>query len=57
MPERVLLDTSAIYAIVAQRDQSHQKADHDFRDLIDRSYEMWVSSYVLVETYALLQRR
>jgi predicted nucleic acid-binding protein len=57
VPERVLLDTSAIYAVVSPSDQFHQRAAHEFSDLIDRGGDLWVSSYVLVETYVLVQRR
>lgn len=57
MPERVLLDTSAIYAVVSPNDQYHQRAAREFSDLVDRGIDLWVSSYVLVETYVLVQRR
>ena len=57
MPERVLVDTSALYAIHSDSDLFHRRATAVLEQLADTDPEMWVTSYTLVETVALLHRR
>lgn len=56
-PERVLIDTSALYAIVSVTDRFHNQARDSYEMLLDGESEFWTTSYVLVETVALLHRR
>lgn len=54
---RVFADTSALLALVISSDASHAQAVEAFRKLEARRSTLVTSSYVLVETYALLSRR
>ena len=57
MPDRVLIDTSAFYALHSTVDRFHGRANVVFQDLMDAKREFWTTSYTLVETIALLHRR
>ena len=57
MPERVLVDTSAAYALFASSDLFHDRADATYRSLMAREEELWATSYTVVETIALPHRR
>jgi predicted nucleic acid-binding protein len=50
-------DTSALYALLDRRDANHEAATDVWRDLLERDETVATTSYVLVETSALLQRR
>ena len=54
---RVFLDTSAAYALLVASDQNHGRAARTFGDLRLREAGIATTSYVLVETYALLMSR
>lgn len=54
---RVFVDTSAIFSLLTPEDQLHERAKRSFAELMDRSDRLLTSSYVLVETHALLGRR
>jgi predicted nucleic acid-binding protein len=56
-PEVILIDTSAFYALVSARDEFHERAVSTFEYLIDREQKLITTSYALVETVALIQRR
>ena len=53
----VYVDTSALIAVVDAADQAHARADRQWYELLDADDELLTSSYVLLETTALLQRR
>ena len=57
LPERVLIDTSAFYALRSVTDRFHDQARDAYERLIDREQELWTTSYALVETVALMHRR
>ena len=57
MPDRVLVDTSALYAIHSDSDLFHHRAAAALEQLVDTDRELWTTSYALVETVALLHRR
>ena len=57
MNDRVLIDTSAFYAIVSDADIFHQRAVHTYIWLIDRRAELYTTSYILLEATALIHRR
>lgn len=53
----VFVDTSALYAIGSASDRDHRHAKELLQALLDRRESLLTTSYVLVETLALLQRR
>jgi len=55
--ERVFVDTSALLALLVPTDRAHPAASQAFDRLRARAAPLVTSSYVMVETYALLQRR
>lgn len=57
LAERVLIDTSAFYALASSTDSFHQRATETYERLVDWDQELWATSYVLVETIALVHRR
>ncbi|MDW7711325.1 MAG: PIN domain-containing protein [Deferrisomatales bacterium] len=54
---RVFVDTSAIVALLVSSDEAHERAVAAFAGLRRRLASLVTTSYVLVETYALLGRR
>lgn len=54
---RVFADTSAVYALLDAGDASHAKARRAFERLRAREALLVTTSYVLVETCALVTRR
>jgi uncharacterized protein len=57
MSERIFLDTSAAYALLVASDTNHRAASRAFHEFSRRRAPLSTTSYVLVETYALLGRR
>ena len=55
--DRILIDTSAIYALRSEDDRFHHEANFIFNRLKDENPQFFVTSYTLVETIALLHRR
>jgi len=53
----VFVDTSAILALMVGSDRAHREAVEILEKLRNRRAELVTTSYVLVETYALLDRR
>jgi uncharacterized protein len=53
----VYVDTSALYAVLVADDPDHHGAADVLRGLHDRAEHLVATSYVLVETEALLQAR
>lgn len=53
----VFVDTSAVYALLVATDEFHPRARDTFAGLRARDARLLTTSYVLVESYALLQRR
>ncbi|MEX2372455.1 MAG: PIN domain-containing protein [Dehalococcoidia bacterium] len=53
----ILLDTSAIYALADDRDPNHHVARRAFEDSLASGEELLLSSYVVSEAAALIQRR
>lgn len=54
---RVLIDTSAFYALLSSDDLFHQEAKDAYQLLLNREHSLWTTSYTLVETFALVHRR
>jgi predicted nucleic acid-binding protein len=57
MGRRVLIDTSAIFAIISPSDRLHDRAAATYGDLLDQGDRLYITSYIMVETAALVQRR
>ena len=53
----VFADTSALFALMVRDDAMHVRAKENFRYFGKNDARLLTSSYVLVETIALLQRR
>jgi predicted nucleic acid-binding protein len=53
----VFVDTSALLAVLHAADENHARASRRFRSLLESDEELVTTSYVLVETVALLQHR
>ena len=54
---RVLIDTSAFYALLSSKDLFHKEARDAYQLLLNRENALWTTSYTLVETLALVHRR
>ena len=54
---RVFVDTSAILALLVEGDRAHRSAVAAFDTLSRQAAVLVTTSYVLVETYALVSRR
>jgi len=54
---RVFVDSSAFYAILDANDENHIRAKELWTDLVAGKASLFTSSYVLVETMALVQHR
>ena len=54
---KVFVDTSAFYALLSGTDGNHERAVKSFERLREDNAALLSTSYVLVETYALLDRR
>jgi predicted nucleic acid-binding protein len=53
----ILLDTSAIYALADRGDPNHRVAVERLRQVEAQGHTLFVHSYILAESTALLQRR
>ena len=53
----IFVDTSALYAILDADDENHESAKRLWTRLVTQETQMVCSSYVLVETFALVQHR
>lgn len=56
-PEKVVIDTSAFYALISANDAFHGRAKASYEIFKDRDVEFWTTSYALSETVALVHRR
>ena len=53
----VFVDTSAFYALLVSNDESHDPVRAAFASLVTGRRLLWTTSFVIVETIALLQHR
>ncbi len=56
-PEKIVVDTSAFYALISANDEFHKRAEAGYEVLKDRDVEFLTTSYALSETVALVHRR
>jgi predicted nucleic acid-binding protein len=52
----ILMDTSAIYALADRADPNHATAVQQLRRVEKEEHELFLHSYILAESAALLQR-
>ena len=57
LPERIMIDTSAFYALATDDDEFSGSAAETYGRMLDRDLELWTTSYALSETIALIHRR
>jgi predicted nucleic acid-binding protein len=55
--KKAVIDTSAFYAIISSTDVFHPQAKSAYERLLDWEWELWTTSYILVETSALVHHR
>jgi len=53
----VFADTAALFAILDADDQNHERARQTWVSLITQGSELVCTSYILIETFALVQHR
>lgn len=53
----VFADTSALYAVMVRTESVHEAVRSTFTKLVGGGRPIWATSFVVVETIALLQRR
>ena len=53
----IFIDTSGLYALLVGSESLHAGALRVFRQEVEAGTTLWVTSYVLLESYALLQHR
>jgi predicted nucleic acid-binding protein len=53
----LLVDTSALYAILDADDSNHISAKETWISLLNKNEDLISTNYILVETFALVQRR
>jgi predicted nucleic acid-binding protein len=53
----VFADTSAFYALLVRTDSAHEPVRSSFGRLVEERRPIWTTSFVIVETMALLQHR
>jgi uncharacterized protein len=53
----VFVDTSALYAAIVRTEGRHRESSNLFRKLVENGRSLKTTSYVLLETTALLQNR
>jgi len=53
----VLVDTSALFALLDRSDRDHERTGRSFRQLRDARDALIIHNYVVVEAVALIQRR
>ena len=51
------LDTSALYVLLVRTEERHAEVVRTFRRLLAERRPLWITSYIIVETVALLQHR
>lgn len=55
--DKVMVDTSAFYALTSNSDEFYSKAKLQYQLLVDGAAEIYTSSYIFTEAAALIHRR
>lgn len=57
LTKRIVVDTPAFYALISSTDKFHMQAKSSYEHFLDWEWEMWTTSYVLLETSSLVHIR
>lgn len=57
LTKRIVVDTPAFYALISSTDTFHTQARLSYERLLDWEWEIWTTSYVLLETSSLIHIR
>lgn len=57
LPERVIIDSSAFFALLSQNDTNHTLAVEAYGRLVDREQELWTTSSTLVTIVGFILER
>jgi len=57
LDKTIFVDSSAIYAVLSNKDPHHAKAQKIFKQIQVRSYSLVLTNFVIAETHALLLNR
>lgn len=55
--KKIVIDTSAFYALISSTDTFHIRAKSAYERVLDLEWELWTTSYIMVETSALVHHR
>ncbi|NLY75495.1 MAG: PIN domain-containing protein [Firmicutes bacterium] len=55
--ERIIVDTSAIYALLDKSDDNHQKAKESFINLSKENRNILITNFILAECHAIISSR
>ena len=55
--EKIFVDTSALFAMLAEEDSQHHSAVQNWKNLIEKESLLFSNNYVLVECLTLIQNR
>ncbi|WP_338825184.1 type II toxin-antitoxin system VapC family toxin [Neomoorella humiferrea] len=55
--EKIMVDTSAIYALIDRSDDWHEKAKNLFKRLSEQDVDLILTNFILAETHALILSR
>lgn len=57
LDKTIFVDSSAIYAVLNNKDLNHKKAQEIFKHAQNRKYSLVLTNFVIAETHALLLNR
>ncbi|MGI6285937.1 PIN domain-containing protein [Neomoorella humiferrea] len=55
--EKIMVDTSAVYALIDRSDDWHEKAKNLFKKLSEKDVDLILTNFILAETHALILSR
>ncbi|WP_141265589.1 MULTISPECIES: type II toxin-antitoxin system VapC family toxin [unclassified Neomoorella] len=55
--EKIMVDTSAVYALIDRSDDLHEKAKNLFKKLSEKDVDLILTNFILAETHALILSR
>lgn len=55
--EKIIVDTSAIYALIDRSDDYHERAKNLFKKLSEQDVDLIITNFIVAETHALILSR
>lgn len=55
--KKIIIDTPAFYALISSTDELHSEVKFLYERIIDLEFELWTTSYILIETMFLIYNR